>query len=178
MRMMIPKRLAAAAMPAAILGVERLLLARGFRAVIRSEITDGRYFWRWDRDRGWAVDRVEAVHRVHSPHDLSINFTAKLRLGTERELTMDGATTYFLAGRLLMYEFPLLQALRLRRPERIAERLVAETESALPWFEQYATAEHCLARLKSPDRNGVGIGKPVHAEAVARLEALRTGGPS
>lgn len=72
MRVMIPKRLAAVALPATLLGVERLLVARAFRAVIRSEITDGRYFWRWDRDRGWAVDRVEAVYRVHSAHGVGI----------------------------------------------------------------------------------------------------------
>lgn len=171
--MFIAKRLAAAALPATLLGVERLLHSHGFRSVVRSEIIDDRYFWRWDRERSWAIDRVEAVYRVQRQHDLSIYLEAKLRLTPERELTLDGVPTYFLAGRLLMYEFPLLQALRLRRPERIAARLVAETESALPWFEQYATADKCLARLKSPERNGVGIGTPAHAEAVARLEAVR-----
>jgi len=171
--MFISKPRAAAALPATLLGVERLLHSHGFHSIVRSERVDDRYLWRWDRDRSWAIDRVEAVYRVQRPHDLSISVVATLRLGAERELTLDGVSTHFLAGRLLPYEFPLLQALRLRSPERIAARRVAETERALPWFEQYATTEKCLARLKSPERNGVGIGTRPHADAVARLEALR-----
>ena len=134
---------------------------------------DGRRFWRWDRDRQWAIDRVDATYRVHSPHDLSLGLIAQLRLDAERELTMDGATPHFLAGRLLMSEFPFLQWLRLRTPERLAEHLVAEVEGALPWFEQYATPEKCLERLQSPNRNGVGVGKAPHQRALAVLEALR-----
>jgi hypothetical protein len=171
--MLVSKRLTAAALPATLLGVERLLHSHGFGSVLRSKIIDDRYCWRWDRDRSWAIDRVEAVYRVQRQHDLSISVAAMLRLEAGRERTLDSATTHFLAGRLLPYEFPLLQALRLWSPERIAVRLVAETESALPWFEQYATAEKCLAQLKSSKRNGVGIGTRPHAEAVARLQALR-----
>ena len=171
--MNLSKRRAAAALPATLLGTERLLHARGFASIMRSEMVDRRRFWRWDRDRQWVVDRVEAIYRVHSPDDLSVNLIARLQYGGEEGFSMDSATTYFLAGRLDMYEFPFLQALRLRSAERIAERLVAETESALPWFDQYATPEKCLERLKSPERNGGRIGTPAHTRAVAFLEALR-----
>jgi hypothetical protein len=171
--MNLSKRLTAAALPAALLGIERLLLSHGFRAVMRSEMVDRHRFWRWERDRQWAIDRVEAMYRVHSPHDLSVNFRAQLRVDAEREYGMDAAVTHFLAGRLLMYEFPLFQWLRLRTPERLAERLVAETESALPWFDQFATPEKCMARLMSPERTGGRIGTPPHDRALAVLEALR-----
>jgi hypothetical protein len=170
---LIPKRVAAAALPAVFLGVERLLEARGFHSVMRSEMVDGRRFWRWDRDRQWALDRVEALYRVHRPEDPAISLIAMLRLTPERELTMDGFPTYFLAGRPDMYDFPLFTALRLRRPERLAAYVVEETERVLPWFDRYATPEKCLVGLQSPQRNGVGVGTPVHAQAIAVLEAAR-----
>jgi hypothetical protein len=167
---LIQKDLAAAAVPAVLAGVDALLQSHRFRRVLSGELKDGRRLWRWDRDRRWAVDRVEALYRAHAPEDLSINLIATLRLAAEREVTMDGIPTYFLSGRLLMFDFPLLQALRLRQPERIAARLIAETTSALPWLENYSTAAKCLVRLASAERNGVGIGTPVHAEAVSLLE--------
>jgi hypothetical protein len=160
-------------MPAALLGIERLLQSRGFHSVIRSERVDDRRCWRWDRDRQWAIDRVEAAYRIHAPEGLAVSVVAVLRLTPERELTMDGRPTYFIAGREEMYDFPFFQALRLRHPESLAARITAETESALTWFEQYETPKKCLERLKSPERNGVGVGKPVHAQAVAVLEAVR-----
>lgn len=169
--MVIRRDLAAAAVPAVLTGVDALLESHRFRRVLIGKLIDNRRLWRWDRDRRWAVDRVDALYRAHAPENLSISLIAKLRLSAERELTMDGVPTYFLSGRLLMFEFPLLQALRLRRPERIAARLIAETDSALPWFENYSTAAKCLVRLASAERNGVGIGTPAHAKAVSLLEA-------
>jgi hypothetical protein len=168
----IANRLVAAARPGILEGVDELLAGHGFhRTFFDKRVADRRLF-EWRRALGVIEHVVDARYRPRLKGDFEIGVGAHLRLRPGRDIALDGTSVHYLNGRLLMFEFPMHRALFIRSAERLREIVVKDTARALDWFAGYSTPSLCLARLDSPDRNGVGLGTKPHTEAKRLLESL------
>ena len=170
--MRIPERVVTSALPLILNGLDELMLARGFRRDQFDAQIDDRRYYEWRRGSGVIEHVVTARYRPRLRTDLEIGVSAAVRLRPERSIPIDGTSVHYLNKRLLMFEFPFWQSLRLRDPQRLTDVVLEDAGRALDWFEQYATPAQCLARLHSPDRNGVGVGTKPHAEVTRLLESL------
>lgn len=137
----------------------------------------GVLFRDWVRPLGWMRHQFKISNRRGFPQDPHPAVSAHLVFEDGSTLGIDGISTCWLEGRPALYDFPGLRGLLDRASEeRVVKRILGEFERALRWFEQYSSPARTLERLKSPDRNGVGIGSEPHARAVRYLEQLsRTG---
>lgn len=170
----IPDALRAAAVPLLIESLPARLAAHGFLPGRTRELSDNAMHWDWTRDRGWGIDRVWFWRRRNDKAYFNLGVGFALRLGTGREIDVDGTTAHTNA---LFHEVSLRDRfIRLRTPAAVAHHFLDELGRALPWLERYATPSRCLAQLASWARNGIGVGTPVHAEAVAFVRTLASSG--
>jgi hypothetical protein len=168
----ISDRLATAALPLILAGIDELLLRRGFQRRAHDECLDEHRYFGWDREHGVIGNLIDASYPERGPHMLNLGIEVYLRRPPGRDLTLDGTSINYLNGRLLTYEFPMWRALSIRSPRRLSDIIVEETDRALAWFDRYATPALCLERLASPERNGVRLGTAPWTEAKRLLEAL------
>ena len=153
--------------------LDALLLPQGFVRSERDLSIDGKRLNEWVRKSSWRQDRFTSTVPRREPGRLVLSVDTSVCPDTERCIEIDGATVNWLAGRDKLLELKGFDRLRaVANEDFLLERVMDDVTRALGWLSGFSTPVKCLDRMRSPERNGVRVGTPIHRELMTFLAQL------
>jgi hypothetical protein len=149
--------------------LERHGFTRGADSTTAQEV-----FRHWERRCSWRRDSYDLWNYRERPAGAKSQVSVDVVLDDGKTVDVHGGSVPWLLYRrheLLVY--PGLEGVVLATSdERLLDRIVADAEKSLSWFDAYATPQKCIEQLKRTDRNGVGIGTAPYTRALEHLARI------
>jgi len=127
----------------------------------------------WRRDRGWRTDELRLLF-LWAGYLRSRGVCGSIGTNIvlpDRSVSVDGYRTAWIA-RKSPDELTIRETDE-RAPAAVIDTLRADVVTSIAWLDRtYATPASALERLRSEDRNGVGIGNRHYPAVVSYLEGL------
>jgi hypothetical protein len=155
--------------------VDEIASARGFAFASRDPNTGKSAATSWERGSSWKRDEIRLLATWATAgsgyRQIYTDVTVRVRVADGTLISVDGSPARWIARRST-------EDVRIRQeweelPSKLASTIRDDLIEALAWLDaKYGTPARALVMLRSPERNGVGIGTEPHRSVCAALTGL------